>query len=256
MSSRQSLSRTEETSPRGRKRVRAQAAIMLALLLIGSIWPAAEQACANEQLPPSGEAEKGAGIDRPGPRTGPPAAIDGFREARFGMTEEEVRAAIRGDFPAAASSLASTVNPSEKTTVLSLAVTDLLPHTGKAHISYIFGYRSKKLIQVNVLWLSDRTAAADEAIVGTANSLRDYFASENFPAGSAVANRQLAASTILVFRGSDDQKRTVLLVISGVAAAGRADTKKEARPPPLALELSYIEDAVHPDVYRIAKGQF
>ena len=71
-----------------------------------------------------------------------------------------------------------------------------------------------------------------------------------------VANRQLAENTILVFRGSDDQKRTVLLVLSGSAASARSKDKKEPRPPPLTLELSYIEDAAHPDIFKIGKGQF
>jgi hypothetical protein len=66
--------------------------------------------------------------------------------------------------------------PSEKTTVLSLSVTDLLPHTGNARISYILGYRSKKLAQINIVWTSDGTDAGDETVVGIANSLRDYFA--------------------------------------------------------------------------------
>jgi hypothetical protein len=198
----------------------------------------------------------GVGRDQPAPPPGPPATIDGFRLARFGMSEEQVRQAIRKDFPAAAATLASAVHPSEKTTVLSLSVTDLLPHTGKARISYIFGYRSKKLVQVNVLWSSDGSTAADETIVGTANALRDYFASENFRADSVVANRQLADNTILVFRGSDDQQRTILLVLSGVAASARSEDKKEPRPPPLTLELSYIEDAAHPDIFKIGKGQF
>jgi hypothetical protein len=79
------------------------------------------------------------------------------------------------------------------------------------------------------------TAAPPQTIVGTANALRDYFASENFRADSVVANRQLADNTILVFRGSDDQQRTILLVLSGVAASARSEDKKEPRPPPLTL---------------------
>jgi hypothetical protein len=215
---------------------------------------------AEESAPIAG-ADQGAVKDHPGqdqaaPPAGPPATIDGFRQARFGMSEEQVRQAIRKDFPAAAAKLASAVHPSEKTTILSLTATDLLPHTGKARISYILGYHSKKLIQVNILWSSDGTADGDEAVVGTANALRDYFASENFRADSTVANRQLAENTILVFRGSDDQKRTVLLVLAGVAASARSEEKKEPRPPPLTLELSYIEDAAHPDIFKIGKGQF
>jgi hypothetical protein len=214
-----------------------------------------------EQSAPSAETEQAPGNNEPGkdqpsPPTGPPAQIEGFRQARFGTNEEQVRQAIRKDFPGAAASLASAVHPSEKTTILSLNVTDLLPHTGKARISYIFGYRSKKLIQVNVLWSSDGSAAADETIVGTANALRDYFASENFRADTIVANRQVAENTILVFRGSDDQKRTVLLVLGGVAASARSEEKKAPKTPPLTLELSYIEDPAHPDIFKIGKGQF
>jgi hypothetical protein len=213
-----------------------------------------------EQGARSAETEQAPGKDVPGnvqpsPPTGPPAQIEGFRQARFGMNEEQVRQAIRKDFPAAAAKLTSAVHPTEKTTVLSLSVTELLPHTGNARISYIIGYRSKKLSQVNIVWTSDGTAAGDEVVVGTANALRDYFTSQNFQPDSVVVNHQLAANTILVFRGSDDQKRTVLLVLSGMAAVARPEEKK-AKTPPLTLELSYIEDAAHPDVFRIGKGQF
>jgi hypothetical protein len=47
-----------------------------------------------------------------------------------------------------------------------------------------------------------------------------------------------------------------LLVLSGVAAAAQPEEKKAPKTPPLSLELSYIEDAAHPDVFRIGKGQF
>jgi len=42
-------------------------------------------------------------------------------------------------------------------------------------------------------------------------------------------------------------------VLSGVAATASTKEKKE---PPLTLELAYIQDASHPDVFRIGKGQF
>jgi len=112
------------------------------------------------------------------------------------------------------------------------------------------------LIQINIVWASDGSAVSDETVVGTANSLRDYFASQNYKPDSAVANRQLAENTIVVFRANDLQGRTVLLVLSGAAAAARREEKKGPRPPLLILELSYIEDAAHPDVFSIGKGQF
>jgi hypothetical protein len=84
----------------------------------------------------------------------------------------------------------------------------------------------------------------------------DYFSAENFKPDSVVASRQLAPDAILVFRASDEQKRTILVVLSGAAAAARAEDKKTPKPPPLTLELSYIDDPAHPDVFRIGRGQF
>jgi hypothetical protein len=228
---------------------------LLAFWLIGYCGFASEQAASAEENAPKSAVEQGAVEQQPTPPVGPPAAIEGFRQALFGMTEEQVRQVVRKDFPAAAAKINSAVHPSEKTTVLSVTVTDLLPNTGNARVSYIFGYRSKKLIQINIVWTSEGSVASDETVVGTANSLRDYFATQNYKPDSAVANRQIAEDTILVFRANDRQERTVLLVLSGVAAA-RREEKKGPRPPPLTLELSYILDAAHPDVFRIAKGQF
>ena len=241
---------TRAESIRGLGRRWRSAAV--AVLLAATLSPAWGPMAAGEEPAPRSEP----GEEQPTPPAGPPAQIEGFRQARFGMSEEQVRQAIRKDFPGAAAKLTSALHPSEKTTVLSLSVADLLPHTGNARISYILGYRSKKLSQVNVVWSSDGTTGGDETVVGIANSLRDYFTSENFKPDSVVVNHQLAANTILVFRGSDDRKRTILLVLSGVAAAARSEEKKAPKPPPLTLELSYIEDAAHPDVFRIGKDQF
>jgi hypothetical protein len=225
---------------------------LLTVLLIGYCGFANAPTAIAENTVPKGEAERGPSEQPPGP----PANIDGFRQALFGMNEEQVRQVIRKDFPATAGKISNAVHPSEKTTVLSVTVSDLLPNTGSARISYIFGYRSKKLIQVNIVWTSEGNAASDETLVGTANSLRDYFAAQNYKPDTVVANRKLAENTIVVFRAGDLERRMVLLVLSGFAAAARGDEKKGARPPPLTLELSYIEDAAHPDVFRIGKGQF
>ena len=224
---------------------------LLTISLIGYCGFASEPVAIAENTAPTSETEQ-----QTTPPVGPPATIDGFRQALFGMSEEQVRQAVRREFSAAAGKISSAVHPSEKTTVLSVTASDLLPNSGNARISYIFGYRSKKLIQVNIVWTSEGNAASDETLVGTANSLRDYFATQNYKPDTVIANRQLAENTILVFRASDLQGRMVLLVLSGVAAAARSEEKKGPRPPPLTLELSYIEDAAHPDVFRIGKGQF
>lgn len=185
----------------------------------------------------------------------PPAAataIDGFRDAHFGMTEAELRRAIQADFPKAAVAIA--INPTEKTTILSLTAGGLLPDTGPARISYILGYRSKRLIQVNIAWVSSGSAASDAAVVGSANTLRDYFSARKFEPASVLRNQKLRDGAILVFRGSDKDGRMVLLVLSGRTAAERRG--KKPPPAPLILQLSYIADSARPDIFKIRKGQF
>ena len=183
------------------------------------------------------------------------APIDGFRQARFGMGEPETRRAIVQDFPAAAGRLTRTVNPNEKTTVLAVAVDDLLPDAGPARVSYILGYSTKRLIQVNIVWSSDgRSPARDEGVVSAANILRNHLQAEHAgPPDEVIANRQLAENAILVFRAAQPDGRMVLLVLSGVGAAARADGGSA---PPLTLQLSYIADYKHPDVFRIERGRF
>ena len=183
-----------------------------------------------------------------------PAAVDGFRSARFGMNEEQVRQSIQKDFPGAGGKLKPATHPIEKTTIFALTVPDLLPDSGTARLSYILGYRSKRLIQVNIAWTSERTEASDEAVVGTANGLREYFSAQAWKPDSVVTNRQIADNAMVVFRAADQEGRTVYLRLTGSAATAKND--KTPRPPPLTLELSYISDPLHPDVFKIAKGQF
>ena len=192
---------------------------LLAVWLIGYCGLTGEQSVAAEESAPKSKVEQGATEQQPSQPAPLPTTIEGFRQARFGMNEEQVRQVIRKDFPTA--KISDAIHPSEKTMVLSFTVADLLPNTGNARVSYIFGYRSKKLIQINIVWASDGSAVSDETVVGTANSLRDYFASQNYKPDSAVANRQLAENTIVVFRANDLQGRTVLLVLSGAARRKR-----------------------------------
>ena len=217
-------------------RRRGMARLLLCLVLAA---PAAQSEAAA--APSSAEAAK--------PEA---AAIDGFRDAHFGMTETELRRAVDKDFPKSAVAVA--VNPTEKTTILSLTAGGLLPDTGPARISYILGYQSKRLIQVNVVWVSSGTAASDAVVVGSANTLRDYFSAQKFKPQSIALNQKLGDGAILVFRGSDEERRMVLLLLNGSGAAARHG--KKPPPPPLTLELSYIADSVHPDIFRIRKGQF
>jgi hypothetical protein len=184
------------------------------------------------------------------------AKIEGFRSAGFGMTEAQVRLAVHKDFPAAGEKVSSELNPAEKTTVLTVYVPDLIPGTGKARISYILGYSTRKLIQVNVNWTAEaKSPASAESVVGAANLLRNYFLTGGYLPESIVANQQLPNGYV-VFRGLDARSRMVVVVLSG-ATGGAAPAAHDAeKAPPIGLQLSYILDPEHPDVYQVPKGQF
>jgi len=195
----------------------------------------------------------GPGIDLDTSR-GNSAKIDGFRQARFGMTEVQLRQAIKLDFPALGDRIARSTNPKEKTAILSITADDLLPDVGSARIFYILGYKSKALVQINIVWSSDgKTGARDEAIVATANSLRDYFLAEFQDSPSIVVNRQIADNAIIVFRVEQADGRMLLLALNGIAAASNSDQKSTT---PLTLEISYIRNHLHPDIFQIESGKF
>src|SRR5438309_7713631 len=80
----------------------------------------------------------------------PKYEVAGFRDARFGMSEQEVRTVITKTLGVKAADITSGANPVEGTNVLTARVPALDPVPGPAQIAYIFGYSSKKLIQVNV----------------------------------------------------------------------------------------------------------
>lgn len=146
------------------------------------------------------------------------------------------------------------VHPSEKTTVLSLSVPGPLPHTGNARISYILGYRSKRLSQVNVIWTIDGTTTGNEIVIGIANSLRDHFSSEHFKPDSVVTNHQLAANTILMFRGSDNQKRTMVLLLSVVVASAQSEEKKGPETPPVDARIAVYRRCYAPRCFQGGQG--
>jgi hypothetical protein len=195
------------------------------------------------------------------PETAPAerAHVDGFRSAKWGMTDAQVKDAIRKDFGIAPEKIMGENNLSERTTVLTVSVPDLLEGAGTARVSYIFGYASKKLIQVNLLWggAVDPQASPDR-IVAAANELRQLFVDAGYQADTVVANAKLPDGSILVFKGQDADKRTTILhLATGTVTPPAAPGAEPPKPvQTTALSLSYVLDAANPDIYRLKKGSF
>lgn len=192
----------------------------------------------------------------PSPTPAEEAKIEGFRAATFGMTEAQVRQAIKKDFPGPAEKIASEVHPTEKTGVLSIQVPDLIPGAGRAKVTYIMGHTTKKLIQVNATWTADAKSPAAEGVVAAANVLRNHFLSAGYQPNSILANHQLPNGYV-VFRGLDAGGRMVMLMLAGATGTDAdKDKDKAAPPPPITLQLSYVLDPQSPDVFRVTKGMF
>jgi len=217
---------------------------LMPFALVGGLLLVAPAAALAQAAAPSDQAP-----------TAPPVVIDGFRSAHFGMTEAEVRKAIEADFKLTGSAVRPGDNAVERTHVLSITVPDLVPDSGKATVDYVFGFKSQRLIEVNLAW----SAATDPAnkpatLLHTGATLQAYFQGETFPAGQSVANAMLANGGLLLFRGTDPAAHTVVLLLSGPV---KQDTKEhQAQMTPTVLSLVYAADAAHPDVFRLQKGAF
>jgi hypothetical protein len=229
--------------------------LLLSLLVLAPSQPLTAVA-APEQ--PSATQKSGA-AQQPAQDTVEHAQVEGFRSARWGMTEAQAKAALHKDFNIAAEKAQTEENPSERTTVLSVTVNDLLEGAGKARISYILGYTTKKLIQVNVVWgTTIDPQAKPERIVAAANQLRTLFLNSGYDRETVASNVATADGSITVFKGQDLAKHMTLLRLVSTPAPAPSKQRGKAEPasPTVVLFLSYLLDARNPDVYRLKKGQF
>ncbi len=172
------------------------------------------------------------------------------------MTVAQVKAAVQKEFNIPLDKAKTEENLAERTEVLTVTVPDLLEGAGPARVSYIFGYASKKLIQVNVLWgTAVDPQAVPEKIVAAANQLRQLFTDSGYDPETVATNVKMNDGSILVFEGADaDRHTTILRLASAAAAAGRG--AKAQKISETVLSLSYVLDPRNPDIYRLKKGQF
>jgi hypothetical protein len=182
--------------------------------------------------------------------------VEGFRSAHWGMDGNQVKAAIHKDFSVPVEKVKTEENAAERTTILTATVNDLLEGAGPARISYILGYKTKKLIQVTILWGTPVDPQAQpEKIIAAANQLQQLFLDSSYQPETVVTNARTADGTILVFQGQDADKHTTVLRLANTQASAKG-SKAEAAGGSAALSLSYTLDSRSPDIFRLKKGQF
>ena len=196
-----------------------------------------------------------AGNNRPPDKTTnkkPWANIDGFRSAKFGMTMKAVKKAIREDFSILEGEIKIIKHPIERTESFAITVDRLLPESGGSRVVYVFGYQSKRLIQVNILAGHPvDTIATPQQVINSGNLLGDHFLKKRYQKEDMVAHVKISDGSILIFRGKDQEGRMVLLSISNSQTVNKTVNESAIK-----LNLSYIEKPGRPDIYQLQDGDF
>jgi hypothetical protein len=175
------------------------------------------------------------------PAAKPLHEITGFRSARFGMNEDEVRAAVARDFKDHATLLQSVRHPDARYSMLVLPLPALEPGPGAAGVTYLFDAAKHKLVQVNVLWSTgDKPADAERTrIVAAGVQLADYFRKLAWRPDAATMGVPLGTDGIVLFSGIDPHKAMVEVSVTGVPLQGR-DGKVSATTGPAKLRVAYL----------------
>jgi len=184
--------------------------------------------------------------------TKPWANIDGFRSAKFGMRMDEVKKAIARDFSITDRKIDAISHPTEQTQSLGISIDQLLPNSGKSRVVYVFGYKSKRLIQVNILTGHPvDTDVTPQQVVDSGNLLGNHFFKKRYQEDGLVAHARLSDGSVLIFRGKDQKGRMALLRLSNPQPnAKKGDDLK------ISLTLSYIEKPEKPDAFQLKENDF
>jgi len=181
------------------------------------------------------------------------AAVLGFRSARFGMTEDEVRAAIEKDFGLSGDDIEVSTPELQRTKVLRIKVSNLIEDTGEAVVTYVLGYNSQRLFRVNVIWgtpVDPEVTAAE--INKVATLLQQYFDKQSFPPENVTRRLKLNNNTVMLLRAADLEGRTVALLLQQAQVQAEGEEASWA----YLLRLSYILDPENLDVYQLEPGDF
>jgi hypothetical protein len=190
----------------------------------------------------------------------PKYVVAGFRDARFGMTEPEVRAVVVKSFGLKDADVTTSTNPAEGTTLLTARMHSLEPGPGEAQVSYIFGFKSKRLIQVNIIWGQGAKPPIDgDVMSATGARLVRYFQGFSWKKDATRIGVPVGDNTVMLFVGEDEKKGAVRVVVDGVKYQMMREGTSTSSPEPkgpATLVVNYIADRDTPDITTIERGKF
>lgn len=181
--------------------------------------------------------------------------VRGYRSAHFGSTADIVERSIKKDFPTA--EIESKTDDAKGTLTKIINVDRLTPFNAPAKIVYRFGYSSKVLIQVDVIWNVEQVVGANAPSFEQALlALIDDFSSKPWRADGITKSFFIGTPIpeqpyqFLFFRGISDGGRMIALLGEPVYAKSNAPGK------PMGADVSKVKtifasyqlDAMKPDL--------
>jgi len=194
--------------------------------------------------------------------TGKFYVVDGYRGAKWGMSEDQVRAAIAADFPES-KVVTRTVNAVNRTSVLVIYTPTLEPGPGPAAITYIFGADSGGLFHVNLDWRADHASAADRDVLTAAGAKAVAgFISYYWKLLSVARGAAEGPHGLVLFAGQGQNGGNVDVRLLGVGFTLHTPQGRDiVLPPPpdgapalLHIDIARSADAT--DVYKVKPGSF
>lgn len=181
----------------------------------------------------------------------------GYRSAHFGMTEAAVLDAIEADFAIPPGSVERSANALEKTANLTVTVIDLVEFTGAAEIVYIFGYQSKKLIQINLLWRAPAGANdAEQRLLRAARIMANRVSLWGISKFETAPDTVTSDGATLLFQGQGESGMIASISMSVPCEELASCSASETADDGFWLRVALIENVDVPDIYKIQPGQF
>ena len=160
--------------------------------------------------------------------------IEGFRSARFGMDLKAVRAAAAQDFNIEPAGMLVREHAQEQTVSLQAGVMRLNPGPGPAIVTYVFDARSRRLIRINVAWVTAPRPndLQRQAMMNAGLRLQRYFHDLPNPPAEANDGGVMDSGALALYRARDAEGAEVAVTVSGVKFDRVKDGKATPSAPP------------------------
>jgi hypothetical protein len=190
----------------------------------------------------------------------PKYQVTGFRGARFGMTEAEVRLAARKSFGVDDRQMTLTSDPVSGDIKLIVHVHELEAGLGIGRVEYLFGYRQRQLFQVNVVWGRDTNPQLDNGnMLAAAMRLQGYFLGFDWAYGTIQLAVPLDERAVLLFGAADRNNGAVTVVVEGVLYRRRGDGNVRLVPETSVstiVTVTYMDQARAEDMRTLSQREF